>query len=597
MTSETNTEKTGFAALGISSPELLENIGRLGFSEPTQIQLEVIPLALQPSDVSGLSRTGTGKTCAFLIPVIDRLLTKEKGTYALCLAPTRELAIQIEAEAKKLCQGLPIRPVSLVGGMPAADQIREMRGGARLIVGTPGRVMDLIRNRLLDPAQVQILVFDEADRMFDMGFIDDMRFILERVNPERQILLFSATMNFSVLNMMYEFRCNPVEVNVSKDQLTADGIEQMIYHVSEREKPAYLVKFCNEVKEGGIIIFVNYREKVHWVEEVLNANGIPATGISSLLRQDKRNRIIQGFKAGSFRALVATDVASRGIDVDGVALVVNYQLPDETANYVHRIGRTARAGKSGKAISIAGPDDGYNQIRIEEFIGNKIPIGWLAQEDIPAAIQMPQKNRGFGRMNRDSNWNDRNTPAPSRPSHIAAEPQSEPMDAPEAAAEENNSVPALEAPRRPAPRNAGHRDSRRGNDGRGRGGQQRHPDSSTTRDRPERNDRPERADRPERGPHQHAGRGGSRDHRDQRNYRNNNSRRQSPEGELEQKPALPYPISGAPVIYCTRTGKVKANPANAPQGPSTGGSTPETERRSSLLSKIGSTVSSIFSKR
>ena len=367
-----------FSELPLQSEGLRKNIADMGFSEPTTIQEQVIPIALDGGDISGLSRTGTGKTCAFLIPIIDRLLKVPSDRISLCLAPTRELAIQSEAEAKKLTKGLDLSAVSLVGGMSSSDQIRKIRSGARIFVGTPGRVMDFIKNKTFDPSKVDILVFDEADRMFDMGFIDDMRFILRRVNPDRQILLFSATMNFSVLTMMYEFGCHPKEINISKDQITADGIKQVIYQVGDSEKPIALIRHCQEVKTNGIIVFVNYREKVDWVADLLTANGIPATGISSLLRQDKRNRILSDFRSGKFRALVATDVASRGLDIDDVDLVVNYHLPAEASNYVHRIGRTARAGKSGLAISIAGPEDGYNQLRIEEFLGSK-NSGRLAQ--------------------------------------------------------------------------------------------------------------------------------------------------------------------------------------------------------------------------
>ncbi len=612
---ETVTEENSipFDSLGIQSSVLLENIRRLGFSNATQIQGEVIPLALEKRDVSGLSRTGTGKTCAFLIPLIDRLLSLPETSLSLCLAPTRELALQIEAEASKLCAGLPIRAVSTVGGMPIHEQIQEMRDGARIIIGTPGRVMDLMRNRAFDPKCVEVLVFDEADRMFDMGFIDDMRVILERVNPQRQILLFSATMNFSVLNMMYEFKCDPVEINVSKDRITAEGIDQIIYQVSNREKPAYLVKFCKEAAEGGIIIFVNYREKVHQVADLLVANGIQATGISSLLRQDKRNKIIASFRKGGFRALVATDVASRGIDVDDVALVVNYQLPDEAANYVHRIGRTARAGKSGKAISIAGPEDGYNQLKIEEFIGAKIPVGWLQPSEIDLNIDVP------GRPVRRPPTQERVEPSrhPSR---------RDPMPAVLAENEETNMneqtpddsvlpmktdapiveprMPSREREQRPPMRSAPRAANPRANDRpEPRGPRPPRDDRPMRHDRPMRDtppganeDRPQRGDRPMRDGHR-----GRNDRGPRNDFRRNGPdgpRRNDNRAPLAEQgvtaAALQSPITGNPAIYCTKTGKLKAGSASASR---TSAMNESAERKVNFLQKIGSTVSSIFSKK
>lgn len=373
---------------------LLANIAAMGFTSPTQIQSDIMPLALDGKDVSGLSRTGTGKTAAFLIPTLHRLASLPPDRLALCLAPTRELAQQIMEEANKLGKGLGFGAVSIVGGMSPEDQVAALRNGARLITGTPGRVIDLYKSRQLDLSKVDVLVFDEADRMFDMGFINDMHFLLSKVNPQRQILLFSATMNFSVLNMIYEYGANPQEINVSRDQMTADKIQQLLYHVGDKEKAAALLAvFKKHAGENGTaVVFVNYKERVPWVAAFLTKNGIPAQGLSSLLRQEKRNKIIQGFKGGQYRALVATDVASRGLDVDNVSLVVNYHLPEEAATYVHRIGRTARAGRDGIAVAICGAEDAYNQMRVEEFLGTKIPVEWLTEEEMPKDVKFPRRD-------------------------------------------------------------------------------------------------------------------------------------------------------------------------------------------------------------
>ena len=508
---------------------LLANIDAVGYTEPSAIQSQVIPLALEGQDVSGLSRTGTGKTAAFLIPTIHRLSQLAPDRLALCLAPTRELAIQIEEETKKLAKDMNIRAVSVVGGMSAEDQIRALKEGARIVAGTPGRIIDLFKEGALNLEAVEVLVFDEADRMFDMGFIKDMEYLMRKINPKRQILLFSATMNFSVLNMMYEFGSNPTEVNVSRDQMTADKIEQLIYQVGDSEKPKALLAAIKKhaAENATVIVFVNYKERVLWVAELLKANGISAQGISSMLRQEKRNKIIQGFKQGRFRALVATDVASRGIDIDDIQLVVNYHLPEEAATYVHRIGRTARAGKSGIAVSIASSEDAYNQIRVEEFLKQAIPAAWFEDGEMPTEIKMPSRS------------------------------QVERAEAEDGEATEDN-----RQGQRNHSRERGPRPERGDRHGRGR-------------DRSERSDRPERGERPQRAHGEHA----NQERREPRERRDNRDRREPREdrrhhenggrhghrdsGREEQRgrfmapPDMPSPLTGNPVIYCMKTGKAK----------------------------------------
>ena len=378
--------------LPLESSLLVKNIQKLDFSEATQIQKEAIPPALEGKDVSGLSQTGTGKTYAFLIPAIELLLKRSERQKALCLTPTRELALQIEEEAKKLIKGTSIRSACLIGGIPIKDQESLLQKNPRLIIATPGRLIDHIKSNTFNPKEVDILIFDEADRMFNMGFVEDMKFVLKKVDPKRQILLFSATMNFSVLNLIYSFDSNPVEINVSKDNLTVDNIKQTIYQVSDREKAHALVYLCSQNKEESIIVFVNYKDKVDWVVSLLKENDIPAIGISSLLRQPTRNKIIKDFSNKKFSVLVATDVASRGLDIDNIKLVINYHLPEENVNYVHRIGRTARAGKEGIAISISSPEDGYNQLNVEKYLGKKIPLNWIPEEELKKEISFPKQH-------------------------------------------------------------------------------------------------------------------------------------------------------------------------------------------------------------
>lgn len=517
-------------------PTLLENISAAGYQQATDIQLQVLPLALEGKDVSGLSRTGTGKTAAFLIPTLHRLSTLEKDRLALCLSPTRELAQQIQSEANRLAKNLEIPTVSIVGGMSSEDQVQALKDGARLITGTPGRIIDLFKEKMLDLSKVDVLVFDEADRMFDMGFVKDMQYILSKVNPQRQILLFSATMNFSVLNMIYEYGADPTEINVSRDQVTADKIEQVLYHVGDEEKPAALLGVCNKhcKENGSIIVFVNYKERVGWVAALLTKNGIPAQSLSSMLRQDKRNKTIEGFKTGKFRALVATDVASRGLDVDDISLVVNYHLPEEAATYVHRIGRTARAGRDGIAVNICSSEDAYNQMRVEEFLGKKIPVQWFGDDELPKEVLFPSRHeqedgdemeqegrearphrdRQRGR-DRDHGNRDRKGPRDSRDRHRSKDKHSRPE--PVAAAQEG--TPAKEWKAKP---------------------EIREPRSEHRR-----------PDRPSRD---------SRDSREPRHPRDRGDRpsRPVPADAVGVSPSeLPSPITGNPVIYDMKTGRPK----------------------------------------
>jgi ATP-dependent RNA helicase RhlE len=524
-------------------PTLLENISAMGFTQATDIQMQIMPLALDGRDVSGLSRTGTGKTAAFLIPTIQRLTQLEPDRLALCLAPTRELAQQIQAEGTRLSVNLNIPTVSIVGGMSSEDQVSALKGGARLITGTPGRIIDLYKEKMLDLSKVDVLVFDEADRMFDMGFVKDMQYILSKVNPKRQILLFSATMNFSVLNMIYEYDANPQEINVSRDQMTADKIEQVLYHVGDEEKPAALLGVCKKhckKENGSIIVFVNYKERVVWVAAFLTKNGIPAQSLSSMLSQERRNKTTQGFKTGKFRALVATDVASRGLDVDDVSLVVNYHLPEEAATYVHRIGRTARAGRDGIAVNICSSEDAYNQIRIEEFLGNKIPVQWFGDDELPKDVLFPDRHE----QEEDGEMEGRE----------------------ERHGKERTRGPRDRKDRPRGPRDRGPRPERVGIEGEGAsagptaGHIAADEGAPATRSLPQpaREPREPREARAPRHPREEGHRGrGPRDREFSRDRRDRSSR-PLPADSLHVNPAeLPSPLTGNPVIYDMKTGKPK----------------------------------------
>ena len=530
------------------SDALLANIEKMAFQEPSPIQAQVMPAALEGGDVSGLARTGTGKTAAFLIPTIERLSVMPADAIALCLAPTRELASQIEAEAMKLGAGMNLPTVCVVGGMSADDQIKALKNGARIVVGTPGRVIDLFKERALDLSKVEVLVFDEADRMFDMGFIKDMQYLLGKINPKRQIMLFSATMNFTVLNMVYEFGANPKEFNISRDQVTAEGIKQVLFHVGDDEKPRALISLCHKyAKDNGVIIvFVNYKEKAAWVAGILSENGIPAESLSSLMRQEKRNKIIQGFREGKFRALVATDVASRGLDIEDVSLVVNYHLPEDAATYVHRIGRTARAGKEGIAVNICSSEDAYNQMRVEEFLNNKIPVEWLSEEDQVKDLVVPSQRKYMKDDFREER-DDKRGPRPPRGEH----------------------------PRGPRP-----------------------PRPAAAESRGPRIDRPQqeaRAPREVREPREHREHRNPRD-RSGREHTRNDKRRNN-ERPLVKAPAdLPSPLTGNPIIYCMKTGKPK-NRSEAEMTKLLAGHSKRVDNKKkgpAIMKKLSSKMSSLF---
>lgn len=388
-----------FADLGLH-PSIIEALNQLNITECTDIQKNAIPLILEGKDISGLSQTGTGKTFAFAIPLLERLLkTKEpsdttnessakrrfedwnSGNFILVLVPTRELADQINKSILSLSQ--KIKTAVIYGGVEYEAQIENLKNGVDFVIGTPGRLIDLYKNHLIHFRHAKAIVFDEADRMFDMGFKDDMVFVLQRAPQDRQILLFSATLNFDVLNTIYRFNANPVEINISRDQVKAGEVVDEIFHAGSDQKPQYLLSLLARQKPKQTIIFSNYKNNVDRITQFLNDNGVPAVGISSLLTQSQRERVLEQFKNENERnTLVATDVAARGLDIKGVDLVINYDLPDDAENYVHRIGRTGRAGEKGMALSLVSDQDVMALSRIEGYLKQKITIGWIEDADL-----------------------------------------------------------------------------------------------------------------------------------------------------------------------------------------------------------------------
>ena len=377
-------------------PKLQNNIEKIGFVDCTPIQEQAMPFLLQGKDVAGLAQTGTGKTAAFLVPLINRILKGlenpaetncfrewKKRNCILVLVPTRELADQVFENALKLIPDTNLSAVSIYGGTTYDKQKAALRDGVEIVIATPGRLIDLYKEHCFDMGQVRAIVFDEADRMFDMGFKDDMKFILRRVPRERQFLVFSATLNFDVLNVAYEFGADPVEVSISRDQAKAENVTDQIFHVGQDEKAAYLLSILKKYEPRQAIIFSNFKRNVERLAQFLTKNGMPAMGISSLLTQAQRNRVMEQFKAENDRnILIATDLAARGLDIIGVDMVINFELPDDPENYVHRIGRTGRAGREGQAFSFVSDRDVDALSRIETYVKNKLASGWLEDQDI-----------------------------------------------------------------------------------------------------------------------------------------------------------------------------------------------------------------------
>jgi len=367
--------------------QVLKGIEETGFTDCTPIQEKALPLALSGKDVAGQAQTGTGKTAAFLISLFTKLLSKEKtgdGHHprALVLAPTRELVVQIEKDAQALGGHTGFNIQAIYGGVDYMKQRDALKAGADIVIGTPGRLIDYLKQKVYSLKDVEALVIDEADRMFDMGFIADLRFILRKLPnyDKRQNMLFSATLNQRVMELAYEFMNAPEKVSVTPEQMTAERVEQVLYHVSRKEKFPLLLGLLRKMGMERTMIFVNTKREAEFLVDRLNVNGFPGKVISGDVEQRKRMKILADFKDGTLPIMIATDVASRGIHIDGVSHVINYDLPQDCEDYVHRIGRTARAGAEGMAISLADEDGAFYLEGIEAYIKQKVPVEWAEDE-------------------------------------------------------------------------------------------------------------------------------------------------------------------------------------------------------------------------
>jgi len=374
-----------FAGFNLSEP-VSRGIEDAGFLRPTPIQELALPIALQGKDVAGQAQTGTGKTAAFLITIFERLLGMGKRKAgvpaALVIAPTRELVLQIYQDAQVLGAHTGLKTVAVFGGLDYRGQASQLREGTDIVVATPGRLIDYMKQRAFLPDRVKILVVDEADRMFDLGFIKDLRYILRRLPPydQRQSFLFSATLSPRVLELTYQYMNAPREIYVTPEEVTVESVEQFLFHVAKREKLTLLLGLLAREPWERVLIFANTKAGVEWLAGKLRGNGHPAQALTGDLDQRRRLRLLEQFKSGELKILVASDVASRGLHVENISHVINYDLPHDREDYVHRIGRTARAGRSGRAMSLACEDYVYSLEAIEEYLGKKIPVVWPEPE-------------------------------------------------------------------------------------------------------------------------------------------------------------------------------------------------------------------------
>jgi ATP-dependent RNA helicase RhlE len=373
-----------FAELNLH-PECVRVLAQKGITEPTPVQAGAIPPALEGRDVIGIAQTGTGKTLGFGLPALTRLNgSKRRPSRMLVLTPTRELAQQVEASLKPVAQPLGIGTLCLYGGEPIGKQTRALRGKPDIIVATPGRLLDHLRQGNLSFRDLEILVLDEADRMLDMGFLPDIRRILEDMPQNHQTLLFSATFQKEIEKLASTFLTDPVEVRVAVAGTASDLVKQGIYTVETTEKQRLLTKILRDQSAESVLVFMRTKRRTDRVARALKKEGFAVEAIHGDRTQKQRDRAINGFKRGHFKVLVATDVAARGLDVRGISHVVNFDIPNCTDDYIHRIGRTGRANTAGHAITFVSPEDGAMLGSIEKALGKSLP-----REDWEGSVHIP----------------------------------------------------------------------------------------------------------------------------------------------------------------------------------------------------------------
>ena len=354
------------------APELVANVLALGYETPTPIQQQAIPAALEGRDVLGRAPTGTGKTAAFMLPTLHRLRGKE-GLRALILCPTRELAIQVSESARDYARNSELFVGVVYGGVPLDKDMRGLRAGYEILVATPGRLIDHIERGNIDLSRIEVLVLDEADRMLDMGFRPQINEVMRRISKERQTLFFSATMPNSVKSLAYDILRDPVTVEAAPRVQAAEGVEQFVYPVDARQKTGLLLELLRKPEFTSAIVFCRTKFGADRVAQAVSRAGIKVEAMHSDRNMQQRVRALESFRSGEVQVLVATDVAQRGIDVDGISHVINYDAPKDPEGYVHRVGRTARAGEKGVAITLMSGGEIGDVAAVEQLLGARIP--------------------------------------------------------------------------------------------------------------------------------------------------------------------------------------------------------------------------------
>ncbi|MBU6272089.1 MAG: DEAD/DEAH box helicase, partial [Betaproteobacteria bacterium] len=396
-----------FASLGLSEP-LVRAVNECGYTEPTPIQLQAIPQVLKGGDLLAAAQTGTGKTAGFTLPILQRLQDKPAGKLpngrhpvrVLVLTPTRELAAQVHDSVRDYGRHLPHTSACVFGGVNINPQIAQLRGRVDILVATPGRLLDHVGQRTVDLSHVEILVLDEADRMLDMGFIHDIRKVLRLLPAQRQNLLFSATFSDEIRSLAHGLLDNPATVEVARRNAPAEAVEQTVIEVDKGAKRAVLSHLIRTRQWFQVLVFTRTKHGANRLAEQLTKDGIESLAIHGNKSQNARTRALAQFKDGSLQVLVATDIAARGLDIEELPQVVNYELPNVPEDYVHRIGRTGRAGASGRALSLVGGDERAFLQDIERLLKRRLPRETLADFDV-AAASAAARAAGADRDDRD----------------------------------------------------------------------------------------------------------------------------------------------------------------------------------------------------
>lgn len=436
---KTHLTETRFSNLELSD-SIIKGLKEAGFTNCSPIQDKSLPILLRGRDVAGQAQTGTGKTATFLLATFQHLLNDESekinNPRALILAPTRELAIQIHKDAVLLSPYLNLKFALIYGGTDYQKQLDKIKTNVDIIIGTPGRIIDFYRQGALKLDNIQVSVMDEADRMFDLGFIKDIRFLLRRMPPaeKRLNLLFSATLSYKVTELAYEHMNNPVLVKIETEEVTSRAIRQLAYCPANEQKIPLLLGLIKHHQPQRSIVFVNTKRSAELLNDYLQANGYKTALLSGDVPQEKRQRLLNDFQEDRANILIATDVAARGLHIPDVSHVFNYDLPQDVEDYVHRIGRTARFGASGEAISFICEEYAYSMPDIEDYIGEKLAIETISDALLAKDITEPDPNRPRERVQSPQKRSDkpkpkRTRPAPSKKTESpsqASEPESLP---------------------------------------------------------------------------------------------------------------------------------------------------------------------------